>query len=144
MIVIAADLNVGQLEDALWKGAKGLYHAEASVLLLGFHDYWLRNGRMRKAIDLDDDSPADQIDDRWAWVNWPQVFDPAGGATVGGSSSAMTVLRIAGSLAGHLKVDLHDGLASLDDSNLRLVLAAMSHAARGFDRPGPVAWPARP
>lgn len=143
--ILASDLNLNQLEDALWRGARGLYHHEAAVLLIGFHDYWLRNGHFRKAIILDSDSP-EEIDGRFAWIDWDLVFSPKGeplAAATGGSSSAHTVLRFAAALNSGLHLDLH-GLAGLDDSNLRLVLAAMSHAARGFDRPGPVSWPERP
>lgn len=144
--VLATDLNLPELEQALWRRAKGLYASEASVLLLAFHDTWLRNPRFVRHITLDSDN-VEELDGRYAAVAWEQIIGRDGllrDEDLYGSSSAVTVLRFAASLEGAHQIDVADGIASLDDSNLRLVLAALSHAARGFDRPGPVSWPTRP
>lgn len=144
--ILATDLNLPQMEDALWRRAKGLYAAEASVLLLTFHDYWLRRPEFVQAIQMDSEAP-EELDGRYAAVMWERVLTRDGMLReegLYGSGSAVTVLRFAASLDGAHEIHVGEGIASLDDSNLRLVLAALNHAGRGFDRTGPVAWPVRP
>ncbi len=141
-------LAVEDREDALWRAARGVYPLEASVLLLAFHDHWLRDEGFAGLVDLNDDvDPDDSGAQRYAFVNWNDVAealdDPDG--ALRGSGSAVRVLRIAMALADGPPVNLSQHLSGLDDHNRRLVLAAIDHAQVGFDRPASriVDWPAR-
>lgn len=147
---LALDIDV--LEDALWRIGKGKYKTEAALLLLSFHGHWLRRAAFRSHVMVE--RPADDPNGPlWASVDWEAIageigrpYDPAvGGDQMAQSSSReLRVLRIAASLGGGGLVDLSDVLdAGFDQTNARLVQAAVVHAMQGFTGAADL-WPVRP
>ena len=153
MTVEIDDLSVGDLEDALWRAAQDYLAAEAAVLLLTFHGTWLRRPAFRRHVTLLQDEPHD--DPRgpvWAQVDWSalldglgQPYDPDGedGQLCQSSSTERGMLAIAASLGGGGRVDLREALSGLDERNLALVRAAVTHSQRGFDGAAGL-WPRQP
>lgn len=116
-------LDTEELADALRAGAKGLYPAEAAVGLLIEHGSWLRRDDFAEHIDTSEDGSM-------AWVDWQAVLD----ANLPASGGERRMLYLAAGLAGRPWPDgeaLGDQLGNLDDENLRRVLGAVLHAARG-------------
>lgn len=139
------------LEDAMWRLAKGSWKQEAAVLLLTFHGHWPSRPAFREHVEVtrqdnDLDGPL------WAEIDWPALgaklgrpFDPEhdGDQLAQSSSRELRILRLAASIAGGQPVDLNDALDSgYDDTNARLVQAAVVHAMRGFDQASAL-WPVR-
>ena len=147
------DVPKDELEDALWQGAKGLYPAEAAVLLLTHHDHWLHSRSLRHYMVLSDSRATPGIDRRMAWVKWAEVLAELDGGDrdtpeetwIGGSGSEIRMLRLCCSLGdADCKVALEDAVSGMGEGNVRLVMSAIGHASRGFDNPTPLPWPVRP
>jgi hypothetical protein len=124
----AADLELVDLESALLRAAVGDYAAEAAVLVLANSGHWLPQlqaaGLITIALDGDaaDGGP-------WAAVQWGDLDRALRRGSVTGSGGQLRLLRAAASLADGQAVDLADLTAGLDRAELRLLLAAVSHAA---------------
>ncbi|MGY1841218.1 MULTISPECIES: hypothetical protein [unclassified Modestobacter] len=123
-----ADLDLAAVEGALLRAAVGDYAAEAAVLLLANDGHWLPRlqaaGLITIALDGDavDGGP-------WAAVLWPDLDGALNTGVITGTGSQRRLLRAAASLADGQSVDLGDLAAGLDRPALRLLLAALSHAA---------------
>ena len=153
MIVEIEDLSVGDLGDALWRAAQDYLAVEAAVLLLTFHGTWLRRPAFRRHVRLLQDGPEDdargQVRAEVAWAalldGLGQPYDPDGedGQLCQSSSTERGMLAIAASLGGGGGVDLQEVLSGLDDRNLALVRAAVTHSQRGFEGAAGL-WPKQP
>ena len=153
MTVEIEGLSVEDLQDALWRAAQDDLAHQAAVLLLTFHGTWLRRPAFRRHVGLLQDEPED---DRHgpvgAQVDWSalldglgQPYDPDGedGQLCQSSSTERGMLAIAASLGGGGRVDLQEALFGLDDRNLALVRAAVTHSQRGFAGAAGL-WPRQP
>jgi hypothetical protein len=124
----ATTLTPSDLAPMLRAWASGLYPSEAAVGLLIAHGHWLRRNDFLSRL-------VDAIDDGWgprgtvlpmAAVDWSGVAELAAQAPA--SSSELSVLRLAASLAGAADAgSLLEATASLDDTNGRHVLDALAH-----------------
>jgi hypothetical protein len=111
--------------DRLWAWAWGVYPLEAAVELL------LRAQHGRFA---DDAYPWIGSDGVHAWLEPDEITEDTIGALSGGERR---LLRIVGSLAGGPSVSLCDNLPGLDRASVRLVLAAIAHAAGTHEHADP-------
>lgn len=130
-----------RLFAALDRAAKGLLQQEAAVRLLGEHDVWLlRPGFAEYVLMLDDDQPDTAFEQpMYAKVDWAGALAAAeSGVVLGGSGSAVRMLRLAASLAGGPPVDLSEALSGLDQRNGRLVQAAVVHSLFGAEQARPL------
>lgn len=153
MTVEIEDLSVGDLEDALWRAAQDDLAHEAAVLLLTVHGTWLRRPAFRQHVSLLQDEPeADPRGPVWAQVDWSALLDGLGrpydpdredGQLCQSSSTERGMLAIAASVGGGGRVDLREALSGLDDRNLALVRAAVTHSQRGFAGAAEL-WPRQP
>lgn len=117
-----------QLEAALRAGAKGLLCAEAAVELLVKQRSWLTCvGFVNAYVDCPDLTDQDPI--AIASVDWAGALDALDAGRLPCSSGEGQLLRIAGSLAEGIPVDLRDAITSLDSTNTGLVARALCHAA---------------
>lgn len=118
--------STDELEDALWRSARGLYPAEAAVLLLAraLDGTWLRRLDGAGLIEWDEPDQDDPRGPRYARIRWGEAADHPFGA----SGGETRVLRLACSLAGAAPISLGDAVTGLDRTNLALVLAAIAHA----------------
>ena len=151
---IAADLDLDEVEGALLRAAVGDYAAEAAVLLLANHGYWLARLRAAGLITVEPEPVGRQL---WARIEWAELDAALADGRLPGSREELAVLRVAVSLADGRPVDLADVAVDLDRRTLGLVLAALAHAAGSHDhcapagqgadadlRLGPlITWPAR-
>ena len=105
--------------EALRKGAKGLYASEAAVELL------IRSGS--------------GVPEKATWITWrddetayidAEALWNASGAWSGGEKRLVNIVV---ALLGFEKSDLSSDVSGLDYQTLKLVLAAISHAAGGND-----------
>jgi hypothetical protein len=105
--------------------AKGVYGTEAAVELLvrAFRGRFVDPGHPWIVHDPGED---------WYWLDPGPMTGPA---TVGLSEAERRVLAIVASLAGGDPVDLPDAVTGLDRTTLRLVLAAVAHAAGSHQDP---------
>jgi hypothetical protein len=119
-----------QLADMLRLHATGAPRQEAATGLLIGHGHWLLSRRFRSFVDVFlGRDPVTLTTAPLAYVQWPQVAAALERGELYGSGSELAVLRIAGSLADPtLSVTLADALTSLDVTNTRLVLTAITHA----------------
>lgn len=119
-------ISTSELEDALRASARGLFSMEAAVELLVRHDRWLQRDDFREHISV---GPSlDDPSELWACVEWTTAIV----AQLACSSSERCMLELAAGLAGiQPPTALGSLLGSLDDYNLRIALAAITHAARG-------------
>ena len=67
---IAADLDLDEVEGALLRAAVGDYAAEAAVLLLANHGYWLARLRAAGLITVEPEPVARQL---WARIEWAEL-----------------------------------------------------------------------
>jgi hypothetical protein len=117
-------LTSGQLAHLLTASAAGYYPSEAAARLITGHGRWLDRTDFRQAcVEYDHDGHAPI-----AWVDWqavPAFLDRAGTAC---SGSEARILALASEIAGvDTGTPLAELLASLDDTNSRLVLDAIAH-----------------
>jgi ADP-ribose pyrophosphatase YjhB (NUDIX family) len=122
---------IHQLSTALRANAKGLLCAEAAVELLIKQQSWLHR---RDFVDgfVDTDTPTSQQPTRYAdtaFVDWAGALAALDTGQLRCSSGEGQVLRIAGSLAEGIPVDLRDAITGLDTINTGLVARAVCHAA---------------
>ncbi|MGY2080477.1 hypothetical protein [Modestobacter sp. SYSU DS0657] len=122
-----ADLDLVALEGALLRAAVGDYAAEAAVLLLANDGHWLPRLQTADLITIALDGALDG--GPWAAVLWPELDGALRTGAITGTGSQRRLLRAAASLADGQSVDLADLTAGLDRDAVRLLLAALSHAA---------------
>jgi hypothetical protein len=123
-------ISPDRLATMLRAWASGMYASEAAVDLLIAHGTWLARRDFRQAL-------VDAVDDGWsrggdlepmASIDWDAVTDFLERPDVSASSSEVTILRLAASMAGSRgPASLLEITASLDDTNSRLVLDALAH-----------------
>jgi hypothetical protein len=123
-------ISPDQLATMLRSWASGLYASEAAVDLLIAHGTWLARRDFRHAL-------IDAVDDGWgrggdvepmASIDWDAVSEFLERPDVGASSSEITILKLAASMAGARNSDsLMEITGSLDETNSRLVLDALAH-----------------
>lgn len=118
-----------EISAALRAGAKGLLCVEAAIELLIKQQSWLHR---RDFIDrfvarplLPDTNP----DAHMAFVDWAEAVAALDDSRLACSSGEGQLLRIAGSLAEGIPVDLRDAITGLDAVNSGLVARAVCHAA---------------
>lgn len=114
------------LADRLAATAAGSWSEEAAVWLLTEHGHWLPE---LERCGLIDTVPWGVSDEMATSVNWERVNVTTGELV--GTMSEWRVLRIAGALGGAQSTQMYD-LASLDETNRRLVLHAVAWAAGGL------------
>jgi CO dehydrogenase/acetyl-CoA synthase delta subunit len=153
----AFHLDLVDVENALLRAAFGDYADEAAVLLLLNHGHWLSQLRSADLITL-----APDIDDEglWAQIAWTDLEPALSAGRIVGSDDDVQLLRAAASIADGQRIDLGDVAAGLDRHRLKLLLAAIAHAAGSHDHrrltydddgivrsgellPPLVAWPVR-
>lgn len=122
---------IHQLSAALRANAKGLLCAEAAVELLIKQQSWLHR---RDFIDGFVDSATCTSQQHIghtdaAFVDWAGALAALDAGRLPCSRGEGQLLRIAGSLAQGIPVDLHDTVTGLDTINIRLVTRAICHAA---------------
>lgn len=119
------------LTAALRTCAAGLYHREAGTELLISHGTFLRRpdfaGFICTADGIPDGTPMAAID-------WHAAITALTGGNLPASSGERSILQLAASIAAGTPVALRDTIASLDKTNLELLLTAIRHAAG--HRPG--------
>lgn len=64
-----------------------------------------------------------------AGIDWDAAITALNTGNLPASSGERSILRLAASIAGGIPVDLRDTIASLDNRNLELLLAAVRRAA---------------
>jgi hypothetical protein len=101
--------------------------AEAAAEILISHRTWLYRGDfvdtfIKAGWELASDVPM-------AYVNWPAAMTALDTGNLPCSSSEAQILRIAGSIAEGIPVDLRENLTSLDTHNTNLVTRAVIHTA---------------
>jgi hypothetical protein len=121
-------LTPADLAPMLQAWAGGLLPSEAAVGLLIAHGYWLRRTDFLTRL-------VDAVDDGWgprgavtpmAAIDWPNVT--AFSTQVAASSSELTILRLAASLAGVVvPYSLLELTSGLDKTNQGHVLDALAH-----------------
>lgn len=121
---------IHQLSVALRANAKGLLCTEAAIDLLISQESWLHhadfvNDYIQSATASQ--QRADQLDT--AFVDWAGALAALDAGRLACSSSEGQLLRIAGSLAEGIAVDLRDAVTGLDTINTGLVARAICHAA---------------
>lgn len=117
-------LSAEELAEAMRETARGYYLAEAATELLIAHRSWLCRPDFRHFIDYQVDEPAALGHPPMAWVKW----DDAVRAELPASSSEVSILRIAASIARGVPLSLHDELVGLDAINITAVVRAVVHA----------------
>jgi ADP-ribose pyrophosphatase YjhB (NUDIX family) len=120
---------IDQLATALRANAKGALCEEAAVDLLITHQTWLRR---RDFVDGFIDTQAGhqstaQLES--AFVDWAAALAALDAGDLPCSGGEGRLLRIAGSLAEGIPVDLRDAITGLDAVNTGLVASAICHAA---------------
>ncbi len=118
-----------EISAALRAGAKGLLCVEAAIELLVTQQSWLHR---RDFIDRFVDRPlfpGNGADRDMAFVDWAPAVAALDDGRLACSSGEGQLLRIAGSLAEGIPVDLRDAITGLDAVNSGLVARAVCHAA---------------
>ena len=133
---------IHQLSAALRANARGLLCTEAAVELLIEQQSWLhRSDFVDDFVDSDTPTSPPWIDHfETAFVDWAGALAAVDAGRLPCSSGQGQLLRIAGSLAEGIPVDLRDALTGLDTINTGLVARAVFHAAG--HRPSPSERPA--
>ncbi|MDQ1292836.1 MAG: hypothetical protein QG608_717 [Actinomycetota bacterium] len=121
-------LTPAELSSLLRAWTGGLYPGEAAIGLLVAHGHWLRRRDFLSHL-------VDAVDDGWgprgsvvpmASIEWSAVADFAG--RVPASTSELTILRLAASLAGAATpLSVMELTGGLDETNARHVLDALAH-----------------
>ncbi|XKK37261.1 hypothetical protein HFP72_20530 [Nocardiopsis sp. ARC36] len=110
--------------------ASGYCADRAAVDLLITHEEWLHRADFQRLME-----PMVDGDGRpFTVIYWDRVSAVVNTGDLPASSSALSVLRIALSLAVGEPVDLGDALTGLDATNTAAVAAAMVTAAQADDR----------
>jgi len=114
---------IERVADALQADARGLLCSEAAVDLLIRQQSWLHR---RDFVEghIETDAPT-----HTARVDWKAAVAALEAGWLPCSSGEGQLLRIAGSLAEGIPLDLHDAITGLDASNTALVAQAIYHAA---------------
>lgn len=120
-----------QLSAALRAGADGLRCTEAAVELLVKQQSWLNRHDFVSAFI---ERPAPTAQDSTgrpnpAFVDWLGALRALDAGRLACSGGEGRLLRIAGSLAEGITVDLRDTITGLDSTNTGLVARALCHAA---------------
>lgn len=123
------ELSTEALAGALREGARGYFPLEAGVELLIAHGVWLRRRDFRSFVAYTPDMGASYDRPPMAFVAWADAVL----GELPASSSDSAVLRIAASLADDVPVWLRTAVSGLDETNLGLVLDAITWANRGGD-----------
>jgi hypothetical protein len=111
------------LPTALITHARGL--TAASELICAHRD-WLTNPDFTDSYITTGTHVSGQP---FAYIHWDEAITALGTHQIGGSGSAISILRIAASLADHhIPVHLACCLGNLDHANIRLVTAAIIRA----------------
>jgi ADP-ribose pyrophosphatase YjhB (NUDIX family) len=120
---------IDQLSAALRANAKGLLCDEAAVDLLIKQQTWLhRRDFVDGFIDTTTGHQSTQQPDS-AFVDWAAALTALDAGDLPCSSGEGQLLRIAGSLAEGISIDLRDAITGLDPANTGLVARAICHAA---------------
>ena len=120
-----------QLSVALRSNAKGLLCAEAAVELLIKQQSWLHRADFVHGF-IDTVTATNQQPHRYsdtAFIDWAGALAALDAGRMQCSSGEGQLLRIAGSLAEGIPVDLRDAITGLDTINTGLVARAIYHAA---------------
>lgn len=122
---------IHQLSAPLRAGARGLLCAEAAVELLITAQSWLyRRDFVESFVYGSDPSGRDETDQPdIAFVDWGAAAAALDGDRLPCSSGEGQMLRIAGSLAEGIPIDLRDAISGLDHNNTAIVAHAIRHAA---------------
>lgn len=109
-------------------GARGLLCVEAAIELIIEQHSWLTRADF---VDIYIDHPGFTDDDAGeiASVDWFGALDALDTGRLACSKGESQILRIAGSLAKGIPVDLCENITSLDCTNTTLVARALCHAA---------------
>lgn len=121
----AVGVDRDDLIAALRRYTSGLRVAEAAVELLVGHGHWLRREPFLRCVEW---YPHDDQHDDMALVDWHEVRESLDSGDLPGTASERSVLAVAGSIDAGTPVDLGDVLLSCDQSNVRLIAAAVLHA----------------
>jgi 8-oxo-dGTP diphosphatase len=119
-----------QLCTALRSSAKGLLCSEAATELLIEQQSWLhRRDFVEQFIDTTNPTgePTRSLDA--AFVDWSAAVAALHQGSLPCSSGEAQLLRIAGSMAEGIPLDLREALTVLDENNTRLLARAIFHAA---------------
>jgi hypothetical protein len=117
------------LPDALITHARGLTAASAANELICAHQEWLTNPDFTGDYITTGTHTSGQA---YAYIHWEEVIAALDAHRIGGAGSAISILRIAASLADHhIPVHLACCLGNLDHTNIRLVTTAIT-AANGL------------
>lgn len=117
------------IEAALRAGARGLLCAEAAIELIVEQQSWLERADFVSAhIDRWGDT-TDEDAAGVASIDWVGALDALDAGQLPCSSGEAQLLRIAGSLAEGIPIDLRDNITSLDSTSTGLVARALCHAA---------------
>ncbi len=114
------------LPNALITHACGLTAASAAAELICAHGTWLTNPGFTGGYITTGIHASGQP---YAYIHWDEVIAALNAHRIGGSGSAVSILRIAASLASHhIPVHLACCLGNLDHINIRLVTTAITRA----------------
>lgn len=116
------------LGAALRACAAGLYPAEAGISLLIHHGTFLHRGDFTSQFIHHGTSISDGTT-KMAAIDWDAAITALDAGDLPCSGGERRILRLAASLAAGIPVDLQDAVTGLDDRNIRLLLAAIAHAA---------------
>lgn len=119
-----------ELIEGLRRWADGYSADRAAVELLITHNEWLRRTDFRRYLEPVFDGYGKSI----TVIEWDRVRKAVKRGDLVASSSALSMLRIALSLAIGLPVDLGDALTGLDATNTTAVAVALVTAAQADDR----------
>jgi hypothetical protein len=117
--------SFNELAGMLHAAAGGLHTATAAVGLLIDHQSWLLRTDFTSnfvRVEHDDDGTG------YADIKWLAALDALDNGLLPCSGSEANMLRIAASLAAPTPITLGTAVSGLDTRNLRLVLAAVTHA----------------
>ncbi len=118
------------LIEGLRRWADGYSADRAAVELLITHDEWLRRPDFQRYIDPTFDADGQPL----TVIEWDRVRKALNRSDLVSSSSGLSVLRIALSLAVGLPVNLGEAMAGLDATNTTAVATALVTAAQATDR----------
>ncbi len=114
------------LPNALITHACGLTAASAAAELICAHGTWLTNPGF---VDGYITTGIHASGQPYAYIHWDEIIAALNAHRIGGSGSAVSILRIAASLADHhIPVHLACCLGNLDHINIRLVTTAITRA----------------
>jgi hypothetical protein len=119
----------GDLADALITHALGLTAASAAAELICAHGTWLTDTGF---VDGYITTGTHGGGHPYAYIHWDEAIAALDDHQISASGSAISILRIAASLADHhIPVHLACCLGNLDHTNIRLVSNAITRANGG-------------